>query len=290
MKIVRKSLRVMVFILFSLFPMYLVFGENNSISILPFLAEEGVSDSEADFLYNIFISNLDLSKYHVLEKDMLNEIMSQKSFSLNDFVEGDKLTDLEKIIKTEKLIFGVITKFENNFYAIIKLIKVSSGITEKSLYVEGKSKTELKEKISYIVQDLFPTNLEDTITNDKKQINFKSANVSRKSLDISALVLFAHNDIYAAGLSMGYIPIKNSLLNIGLWGGVITKRDATIYPQGGVRILLGNPESLLLTADIGFFPSIGLNYKNIHFSITPISLIHKDYDVFGATLGYYMNF
>ncbi len=266
----------------------LLFAEENSISILPFVAEDGVSESDAEVFYNVFISNLNLENFNVLEKTMLEKVMGEKAFSLNDFVEGGQYKDLDKIISTEKLVFGVITRFDNEFIAVVKLINVSSGTTEKSLYAEGKSKSELKTKMPALATQIFSTGFNSSENQMKDSIDLKKSISPKNMVDISVLGLLADNDIYAAGLSIGYIPLRWSVLNFGLWGGAMIKRDASVYPQGGVRVLLGKPDSITLTVDLGYFPSVGLNFKHLHVSVMPMSYI--GYDCLGVTFGYYLTF
>ena len=97
------------------------------------------------------------------------------------------------------------------------------------------------------------------------------------SIDIGAGIYPTSTEIFALGLEAGVLYRVIEQVYVGVWIGGVMKRDTTMYLNGGLRALYGDKTNgFAVSLDLGFFPSVGVYYRNFYLSYAPMFLFGEE--------------
>jgi TolB-like protein len=251
-------------ILFLLFSGSFAAAETRTIAVLPFTAPPALKEQSEVLNARISAAVAQNGQYTVVEADKRDTLIEELKFSLNDLSSDEVELRLGELLAARYVVTGTLRLQAGRFELSLQLVSVESGAAVSSLAESFSSFDELLLNTDGLAGELLGAG------------TFRKKRINTISVDIGAGLYPTDSEILALGLEAGVLYRAAENIYIGGWIGGVMKRDTTMYLNGGLRALYGDKtNSLAVSLDLGFFPSVGVYYHNLYLSYSPMFLFGK---------------
>ena len=144
------------------------------IAILPFFARgEMDKDVTEQITENFTIAMININKYSVVERRLLNKVLNELKFQKDDLFDEDTVVEIGKLAGSQMVVVGTVSEIDYNYFVTVRGIDVKTGV------IAFARKENCRKRI-----DLFPLidKLVESIANDRSSTessdigNFKNSN------------------------------------------------------------------------------------------------------------------
>lgn len=273
----KRTVYKVICTLLLLFAVTHLFAAKPSVAILPFEVRYGVSQSDADALYEIFTTKIIQSKvFTVIERSLIKHLVEEQGFASSDFVNNKDVVKIGELLSSQYVVIGSVSRIDGQYTIAVRSVNVNTGVVEQAESLTSQSISQLVQQIDKPVKAITGiTKLGNRILNEW-------------GIELYANAMIMQSQLYAVGLSLGVNRMTSSAFGNGIWGGVNMKLDGRLYPQGGIKFLVRLSSNLTLSANIGVMPSAGVYIKGWYIDLCPLWV--GGYDGFNISTGYRVTF
>ena len=248
----------------------------NTIAILDFNLQ-GIPDSDGRVLTDYIVTHIvGMHKYNVVDRIQRETILSEIKFSLTGVSDEEYQLELGELLSVNLIVVGSIGKVGNQYILNIKLVDVKTGATINAFSKKTSSLDYLIAQSKYLTYLLLWPEEADKYKNIDFTDDEIYASMKRmgSSIEASTVGLIDSIGISAFGLNASYAYQFNNILSLGAWVGGAVNKNRVITPLGGLKIIIGNKvDDFALSINLGFFPSVGIYYRNFFLDIFPLVFI-----------------
>ena len=236
-----------------------------TLAVLPIITTPALEE-QAALLTNRIASEISRSAvYVVVEADKRDTLIEELKFSLNDLSSDEVELKLGELLSAQFLISGSLGLQSGKYLLSLTLISVESGAAVRTVADTFSSLDEIYLNIPGITDELIGLS------------SFTKKRIETISIDVGIGAYPTSTELSALGAELGvlYRVIEN--VYVGGWVGGVMKRDTEIYLNGGIRALYGDKTNgFAISLDLGFFPSVGLYYRNFYVTYAPMFLFGEE--------------
>lgn len=246
-----------------------------TVAVLPFEGEKEYKQSDLDSLTELFLTHLIKTEaYIVLERAMIDKVLQEQAFALSDFTADTDAVKIGELLSAESVLVGNLGMVGTKHVLTVRVIDVTTGVTDRAQTIEGKTIGQLSSQLERLARSI-AENIDVSKILDRR---------NRWSIDTDATLVVMGGQFYAGGASVGVRLQATNRISTALYGGALIKGDGSPYVQGGLKVTVYPTNNLGVTAMIGLFPGLGVSYRDIEVTFSPMWLY--GYNGFAATLGY----
>ncbi len=239
--------------------------DTRTAAVLPFTAPPFLEEQSEVLNARISAAVARNGQYTVVEADKRDTLIEELKFSLNDLSSDEVELRLGELLAARYVVTGTLRLQEGRYELSLQLISVESGAAVNSLAESFSSFDELLLNTSGLTDELLGAGI------------FRKKRINTISVDIGAGLYPTDSEMLALGLEAGVLYRVVENVYIGGWIGGVMKRDTTMYLNGGLRALYGDKtNSIAVSLDLGFFPSVGVYYRNLYLSYSPMFLFGEE--------------
>ena len=254
----------------------LLYSENPSLAILPFSTDESLQ-KDANTVYELFTTKVSRTNtFNVLERSRVNQLLDEQKFAVSDLVENNKVIKIGRLLSTRGVVLGSLTMLGPQYYVVIRLVDINTGLIEFAGSVSAKNLEKLNKEMDKLAIEL--TSISE----------LGGKLIKDWGIEISGNITIANNSYYAAGMSLGILKQENRL-GSGIWGGILFKKNGDVFGQGGIKAIYRINDNLNLSLNLGFFPSVGIYYDSLYLDYSPL-WVFPDIESHNVTAGYLFRF
>jgi hypothetical protein len=145
--------------------------EKTTVAVVDFDVGEGVS-KDVGVLTAKFIEEeiLKSGLYRLTERSAMQTIMKEVGFQQTGCTDTACAVELGKMLNVEKMVVGVVSKIENNFYINARLIDVEKAEIEKTRIVRVKKIDELEKSIRELARGILGIEVAEVKEKEKVEI------------------------------------------------------------------------------------------------------------------------
>lgn len=149
--------------------------EKSVVTVFEFLEDSGASTALSKAVTRSFETQLhQTGRYQLIEKNQFNNVLSQQGFEISGITEDSEAIEIGKILNSEYIIVGSITKLSSLFIVSARLISITTGQIEKAEQIMGETEKALIENIYFLAVKIAggskpPSSPQET-SNQKEQI------------------------------------------------------------------------------------------------------------------------
>ncbi len=266
----KRRLYTYLFLLVLLMVSSLMFAAApDTVAVIPF-NDNVISTGEAIALSDILENRLaKFGSFNLVERKAIENIMEELNFSTTDFVDQETAVKAGKMLSSQWLIMGSVSKLGNEYSMNVKLVNTETGRIVTGAYGESKSISGLKDDVESIAKELSQY-LFAPFTN---------------GIEFSALTMVYDMEFQSFGAKASFVMKYDELISLGVYGVVLRKNiDGEFGFDLGGKVIFGDPRKQALSLSIGALPSIGVYFRNITLDFYPTMLLGVE-DSFGISVG-----
>lgn len=126
-----------------------------SIAVLPLTRLATISDEEANTLTQLLETGIVQSgRLQVVERRQIAAVLEEQRFSAEDYADDSVAAEIGRILSSEMIVIGTVSRIGVNLYIIAKIINVSTGAAMNAARVTAGSIEALAEHAEGLGKDL----------------------------------------------------------------------------------------------------------------------------------------
>ena len=221
-------------------------SDKSSIAVLPLTHVAAVSEDEANTLTLLLETGIvQAGRLQVVERRQIAAVLEEQRFSADDYTDDSVAVEIGRLLSSQLIVIGTVSKIGSSLYIIAKIIDVTTGAAREAARVTADTIEELADR----AEDL-GRNLTEMLVQEEAQLE-KEFSADSPDSDATDAVVAVLESI--PQLSAEEFAARRRKLTIGGW---VLSGLGAVSATGALAAIVGHvtaqqPDDRLMWKRIG---------------------------------------